>query len=292
MAAYEVQCVEIKKDEEAPPVKMRTKGPLTVVLLLGCAFSSGLLALSIVKQDGMSIVATVLLSVLSSLIGLGNKWKLQLPQRRAPGAAPPGDVVIRYPKGCFHVVKCSENVARELYFAPEEIEYQVHQPAFYRIISLIGTSLLMFGVIALGNATTTLQIAWAASYILLNAAYWVVAALPQRLHWDLRSFKVEKQYLEGGRISEKNATFTEALWKAIVLTKSLEWIRLGNTAPQTDAWKQWLSDAEHMALSTGSYEEANRSGKGKVRIWKVPDWNAQAELGRCLKEYTLDKLSA
>ena len=289
MEAYQVQCVEIKKVDGAPPIKAKTRGPLTVVLFLGCGFSIGLLALSIARRDGMSIVATVLLSTLSSMIGFGNKWKLALVARRASGAAPPGDVVIRYPKGSFHVVKCGEEVARELYFAPEEIQYQIEQPAIYRLISLIGTVLLMFGVIALSNATVPLQIAWAAAYILLNAAYWIVAALPARVHWELRSFKVEKQHLEGG---EKNPTFTAALWKAIVLTKSTEWVRLGNTAPQTEAWKEWLSEAEMMAQAESYIDEETNSGRGKTRIWKVPDWKAQEALGRCLAEFSRNKLSA
>ncbi|KAL9085341.1 MAG: hypothetical protein Q9165_007632 [Trypethelium subeluteriae] len=284
MAAYEVQCVEIKKIPDAPPVKAKTRGPLTVVLLLGCAFSVGLLTLSIVKEDAMSVLATLLLSILSSILGIGNKWTLQLVSRKFSGAAPPGDLVIRYPKGSFHVVKCSEDVARELYFAPEEIQYQVVNPAVYRLISLVGTVLLMFGVIALSNATVALQIAWAAAYILLNAAYWTVAALPQRVHWELRSFRVEKQRLEGGEADEKNDTFTEALWKAIVLTKSQDWIRLGNTAPQTEAWRRWLDDAEAMALDAGCYEVADAYGDSKVRVWKVPDWNPRSALTKYMRE--------
>lgn len=289
MEAYQVQCVEIKKVEGAPPVKAKTRGPLTVVLLLGCGFSLGLLVLSIVRTDGMSIIATILLSTLSSIIGIGNKWRLELVSRRASGVAPPGDVVIRYPKGSFHVVKCSEDVARELYFAPEEIQYQVIHPAIYRLISLIGTVLLMFGVIALSNATVPLQIAWAAAYILLNAAYWIVAALPQRVHWELRSFKVERQEIERG---EKNPTFTTALWKAIVLTKSTEWVRLGNTAPQTEAWKEWLSEAEERSQTESYVDEVRDLGRSKMRVWKVPDWNPQAALSKYLTEFSPHKMSA
>ncbi|KAF2237969.1 hypothetical protein EV356DRAFT_529466 [Viridothelium virens] len=286
MAAYEVQCVEIKKISNAPPVKAKTRGPLTVVLLLGCAFSIGLLALSIVKKDGMSLLATGLLSILSSIIGIGNKWTLQLVSRKVSGGAPQGDVVIRYPKGGFHVVKCSEEVARELYFAPEEIQYRVDQPAVYRLISLVGTVLLMFGVIALSNATVALQIAWAAAYILLNAAYWTVAALPQRVHWELGSFKVEKQRLEGGEAVEKNATFTEALWKVIVFTKSTKWVALGNTAPQTQAWKHWLEEAEAMAVDAGVYcEDMDAFGDSKVWIWKVPDWDPRSALTKYMRLY-------
>lgn len=90
----------------------------------------------------MSLLATLLLSFLSTLTGVANKSKLKLPQRR-PGAAPRGDTVIRYPNGSYLVVRCDEDVARELYFAPEEIEYQLSNPARYRLVSLLGTIVLM-----------------------------------------------------------------------------------------------------------------------------------------------------
>ena len=88
-------------------MKSKTLGPLTAVLFLGFGLSAFLLAFSIQQRDGMSIVATCLLSLLSSLIGYGNKWTLQLPRRRVKtGKVPRGDVVIRYPKGSFLVVRC------------------------------------------------------------------------------------------------------------------------------------------------------------------------------------------
>ncbi|KAI9708191.1 MAG: hypothetical protein M1820_004145 [Bogoriella megaspora] len=295
MQKHEVRCVEITKIPDAPEVKAKTRGPLTVVLLLGCAFSIALLALSITQEDGMSLLATLLLSLLSSVVGLGNKWKLQLVSKKPSDAAPPGDVVIRYPKGSFHVVKCNEEVARELYFAPEEIQYLISDPRAYRILSLVGTMLLMFGVIALSNATTPLQIAWAASYILLNAAYWVVAALPAQMHWELSSFEVKEQFLEAhpraDTTGEKKTSFTKALWKAILFTKSTEWIPLGNTAPRTDAWNCWIRDAEEAALSTDSHDEYKDPKRGKVKIYKVPNWDPQAALEKHLKESRVQKLA-
>ena len=90
----------------------------------------------------MSLVATLLLSFLSTLTGVANKSKLKLPGK-PPGETPPGDTVIRYPNGSYLVVRCEEEIARELYFAPEEIEYKLSNQTAYRMVSLLGTIVLM-----------------------------------------------------------------------------------------------------------------------------------------------------
>src|ERR1019366_6032763 len=144
------------------------------------------------------------LSLVSSVIGLSNKWTLNLPKRsQQGGSTPPGNVVIRYSNGNFLIVQCNEDVARELFFAPENMKYLVAQSSEYRMISLVGTFLLMVGVICLSNASTPLQIGFSAAYIILNAAYWVVAALPQEMHWDISCFEVLDQYFDEEEIKKK-----------------------------------------------------------------------------------------
>lgn len=229
----------------------------------------------------MSLIATLTLSGLSTLVGIGNKWELELPRRPRGSKPPPGDVVIRYPNGSYLVVRCDEDVARQLYFAPEEIKYDISSPAVYRIISLVGTLMLMLGVIFLANARLQLQFCWAGAYIVLNAAHWIVAALPQRLHWDLSCYEVKEQSVEGG---PKNPTFTEALWKAILLTKDTRWVRNGAAAPQTEVWDRWLEEAEQQARSVSSrigqlidpkWTSAIVMEKKGV-VWEVPkDWDAK-----------------
>lgn len=86
--------------------------------LLGFMEALTLLIASIVFGDGMSLIATLLLAGLSTIVGICNKWTLKLVQPpKANSENPKGDVVIRYPNGSFLVVKCSEHIARELYFA-------------------------------------------------------------------------------------------------------------------------------------------------------------------------------
>lgn len=277
---FSVRVVSIQRIDERP-LKSKTIAPLTVVLFIGFILSAVLLAISIWWDDGMSIVATILLSLLSSLIGLGNKWELGLPKRTIKtGKVPRGDVVIRYPKGSFLIVRCDEDVARELYFAPESINYLLtHAPA-YRILSLVGTMMLMGGVICLANAQIQVQIAWAASYMLLGASYWIVAALPGKMHWDTSCYKVTNECLSDSNMEMKgypseNGTFTKALWKAIVVSKDTRWVRRNDACPDTPAWTDWLNMARACSRDVRETEKEKETG---VKTWEVPEWDAQTYL--------------
>lgn len=319
-----------------------------------------LLGLSIHLRDGMSIISTILLSLLSSLIGLGNYWTLKLPRRKnnendvtkgdstntrkwtfrssnssssskksekvdkkrdakckldtvEKGIAPReeeedhvplGDVVIRYPKGNFLIVRCHENVARELYFAPEEISYLIEDAWIYRLLSLVGTMMLMGGVICLANARIESQIAWAGSYMLLGSAYWIVAALPQKVHWDTSCYKVTSEALSDFVMHEKghffskmkqtypyspSDSFTKALWKAIVASKDASWVRRKDHCPNTDVWDKWLHMArscsrEYMEpMDDDDYKKSGKSNDGTT-TWQIPSWNATEYLQDLLKE--------
>jgi hypothetical protein len=307
----------------------KTWGPLGLVAIAGCIFSMVLLGLAIWKRDGFALIANITLSGLSSLVGYSGRWKLDLQKRVNTGRrVPPGDVVIRYPKGSFLVVSCDEDVARELFFAPENIKYHVKNQWQYRIISLIGTILLMFGVIFLANASTWMQIGFAIAYIVMNVLYWLVAALPSRIHWDTSCFKVSDQCIEvraavpkpfadeNGEAVEKsdglaaqlprpaktakeganpkfvdlNGTFTSALWKAILVTQSTEWVRLSGAAPDTEAWKEWLEEAKDMARTLGTQTTYQHKFAGEdndpTLVYRLPQWNAGLALGKCLMKYS------
>lgn len=254
-------------------VTARTRSPLTLLSVLGCTMSVALLVLSIVKKDGMALLATILLSLLATIIGIGSRWSLELRKRSATREVLDSDVVIAYPKGSFLIVKCSEEIQRELYFAPEECHYQVGVTA-YRVLSLVTTLMLMFGVIFLGNASLVLQISFAAAYLILNAAYWIVAALPPQWNWDFSCFKFELIELS---TPEKKPNFTAALWTAIALTRSTEWIINGQIAPMNSAWRRWLDEAGRIAASGDS----KKDDKGRVIL---PTWKFQERLTELILE--------
>lgn len=267
-----------------PPVKAKATGPLTWVTLTGFFLSISLFIISIVLGDGYSMLATLLLSFLSTLIGVANKWNLKLAKRAFPGRGPdPGDTVIRYPNGSFLVVKCNDDVARELYFAPEEIEYELESAVRYRLISLIGTLILMLGIIFLANAKLQLQFAWAGAYGIINAAHWAAAAVEPSAHWDLSCYIVKEQSVEGGPYFDN---FTASLWNAILVSKGTRWVRNGAAAPQTSTWDAWLEVAERKAKTAGfihgpltkpkaTWSDAENAKNGI--IWQQPkDWDPKA----------------
>ena len=252
--------------------------------------SIALLGLSIHEGDGMALLATILLSFLSTLVGIGSQWRLVLPERKAKRPVPCSDVVINYPHGAFLVVKCEEEVARSLYWSPEQCRYY-RSTRWYRLISLLGTLILMFGVICLGNAGLNVQLGFAASYIILNAAYWVVAALPQRLNWDLRCYEKKKQYYRDtktGRDGDIEESYTSALWKAIAISGTTGWVRLADVAPRSAAWDKWLGKAEEVIKEQCQLDEKTNIYKcrldEKSGLYILPHWDCEAYLSEVLSQ--------
>lgn len=290
---YTVQWQRIVRSTANPIVKANLWGPVTYVSLLGSAMSAILLAISIYEKDGMALLATVFLSLVSTLVGFGSKWTLSLAERKSNRVTPPADVVVHYPGGVFLVVHCDEEVARALYFSPEACNYGLGK-SWYRAISLLSTILLMFGMIMLANAKPILQIYYAAAYMLLNAAYWVVAALPYTWNWDLSDFEVVRQDYNmprgdaedpGPSLTAKErdvaVSFTGALWRAIALTGSSGWVRTAGIAPKTAAWDEWLEEAENVAMQqkhplTPYPDPKHPMWKGKPPT--LPLWNYQDTL--------------
>lgn len=243
----------------------------------------------------MALMANIFLSVLSTITGYGGKSKVNVvkPLKYEGGTRYyPGDVVIRYQKGNFLVVKCSEDTARQLFFVPENINYLIQDRRYYRIISLVGTVLLMFGVIFLGNSKVYMQLAFAGAYIIMNALYWIIAALPEKVHWDLSCFEVRDQCFEfedgsipkpkGNKYINYNETFAQALWKVIVATRDINWARRSNAAPETDGWNNWLLEAKAKA-ETARYYIVRVDAK-EVVVRQLPDWNPDEELTSYLVE--------
>jgi hypothetical protein len=296
LPAFTVHCVRVTKNPSAPNVTAKLRGPLSLLVILGCAFSIALLVLSITFNDGMALLATILLSLLSTVVGIGSKWHLELPKRRAKReVGDAADVVIKYPQGSFIVVRCDESVARELYFAPEDCIYNLGVLR-YRAVSLLGTLMLMFGVIALGNASVKLQVCFAAAYMLINVGYWIVAALPQRWHWELSSFETEIEHYElkppvngnGATMgnSKRADSFTGALWRTIALTGTTAWVKLGHVAPSSRAWGCWLNEAEEVLMSSSHPSEDK-----EIKVTPIPYWDYDAALTKYLESKSLTNMA-
>ncbi len=249
-----------------------------------------LVVLSIVYNDGMALLATVFLSLLSTNTGIANHWKPSPNDPKPDPHSPEGDVVIKYPQGAFIIVKCDERTARYLYFNPSErCIYTVGSSVTYRGLSLISTLLLMGGVIALANARIELQTGFAAAYMIINIFYWIGAALPPADHWNLKRLKVDEIIIEGGRAlpgiapSDGTPSYTEALWKAIAITGSRTWIKEAGWAPKTQAWDDWLLEAETAAKEEKIIKGSTWVGNQRRETWKIRSWDYKGALSTLLR---------
>ncbi|QPH10961.1 hypothetical protein C2857_002493 [Epichloe festucae Fl1] len=122
------------------------------------------------------------------------------------------------------LVRCSEEVARELYSGTEECEYYVGGNT-YRALMALGTMLLMLSVALLGNCTWELKVFIGASYILLNGLYWGLGMMPRSYFRDLSRYEwtdvtpddagSAHKVTRAADQREGNPSFTRTLWYAI-----------------------------------------------------------------------------
>jgi hypothetical protein len=186
--------------------------------------------------------------------------------------------------------------------------------------------MFMTGVVSLANASNILQVAFAASYILLNVAHWAVSALnPYTFHWkhsyDVEILPIEPLQKQGtdiaapcgrveelkknlrqewnrfqeawilekrrGRAEQRRKTmfeqgarnFTSALWTAIVLTGTAQWLNEATTiAPVNEAWKEWLKEADQKVQP--KFDEGDLPGRHN------DEWTNRFSPQRATRVYT------
>jgi hypothetical protein len=290
LAANTVTCVRVSENEKIARPSVKLFGPLAWLSIIGCLMSTALFILSIVYDDGMALLATIFLSLLSTTTGIANKWKPSPNDPKPDPHSPPGDVVIKYPQGAFIVVKCDERTARYLYFNPSErCIYNMASNTTYRGLSLISTLLLMGGVISLANARIELQTGFAAAYMIINIFYWIGAALPPAEHWNLKRLQVEEIEIEGGRQlpgsapSDGTPSYTGALWKAIAITGTKNWVKEAGWAPKTPAWDEWLFEAETAARQEKIIRSVTHVNGKRREVWKIRSWDYKGALSTLLR---------
>lgn len=239
-----------------PAVPAKLFSPIHILSIFSCALSIALIITAIICQDGTAILAVTLISLASTVVGYASFWRPILMKRKHTNEVPRGDVLIRTREGAFVLVRCSEEVARELYSGTEECEYYVGGNT-YRGLMALGTMLLMVSVVLLGNCTWELKVFIGASYIVLNGLYWGLGMIPRSHFWDLSRYEWEDVTLpdagEAHLITneqdqrEGHPSFTRTLWYAIRETKLIGWVERSGAAPSTEQWKKWLHEAEDAA---------------------------------------------
>jgi hypothetical protein len=249
------QVVTHSNEDRLPPhVPARKTSPLNILSIFSFALTLGLFALSVANQDGIACVALATISLASSIVGYASLWSPQLMKRKATSDVPQGDVVIRTREGAFIVVKCDENVARELYTGTEECVYKVQNVREYRFLVGVGTFLLMVSVVLLGNCNFPQQLAIGASYIVLNGLFWGAALIKKGKFWNLTLYEFDDITPEDGKhahLETPNTTdpehvpsFTRTMWYAIRETEEIGWVKKSGAAPVTEEWDAWLKEAD------------------------------------------------
>jgi hypothetical protein len=252
-----------------PHIPTKTFSPLNVLSVLSCLLTIGLLIWAALIEDGTACVALGSISLASCIVGYGSWWSPILKQRVFDGYVPPGDVVIRTREGAFIVVKCDEEVARELYTGTEECHYWAKTKT-YRVLVGMGTFLLMVSVVLLGNCDFPMQAAIGGSYIALNGAFWLVSLLGKDSFWDMSVYNCNDITPPDAVLAEEShppdveaiASYTRSLWYAIRETGGeTAWARISGAAPQTDEWKKWLDEAgEHAQTAQRNWPAVQRRG--------------------------------
>lgn len=245
------------------PIHVATVGSFVLTILI--------VGLTAYWKDGNALVAIFIISVQASLVGYASWWRPRL-MVRPPHTTnvPPGDMMIRTREGAFLLIKCTEEVARELYTGTEDCEYHVG-PKTYRFLMAMATMMLMCGVVLLGNTRLEAQVLISGSYILLNGAYWLLGMLPRRYFWDLSRYEWEDITPQDAKNSDKVVnlgaenngvegypSFTRTLWYAIRETKSTGWVERSGAAPSTPQWKRWLREAGENAHKNRNWPAVSR----------------------------------
>jgi len=239
-----------------PAVPATLYSPVHILSFLSCLLTLGLIAAAAYYKDGTAIVAIVMISIASSVVGYASWWKPILMRRSHTNKVPKGDVVIRTREGAFILIRCTEEVARELYSGTEECEYYVKETGYKALMGL-GTVTLMVAVILLGNCDFEMQVAVSICYVTLNGLYWAMGLLPQQYFWDLSRYTWKDTTPEDAVNAhtatdqddprEGHKSFTRTLWYVIRETKRIGWVERSGAAPGTKQWREWLAEAERNA---------------------------------------------
>ncbi|KAI1416484.1 hypothetical protein F5Y13DRAFT_154065 [Hypoxylon sp. FL1857] len=238
-----------------PAVPATLYSPLHILSVFSVLLTGGIIGFAARWQDGTAIIAVSLVSLASSVVGWASWWRPILMNRSHTNRVPAGDVIIRTREGAFLLIKCTEEVARELYSGTEECQYHVSGRA-YRMLMALGTFLLMISVILLGNCKWYTQIFIGVSYIVLNGVYWAMGLVPKKYFWDLSRYNIRDitppeaanahtQTSNDPREGVKS--FTRTLWFAIRETQRTAWVNRSGAAPDTPQWRKWLAEAEQAA---------------------------------------------
>ncbi|KAK4458020.1 hypothetical protein QBC42DRAFT_28828 [Cladorrhinum samala] len=236
-----------KERYSVPPTSY---SPTHILSVISCLLTVGIIIAASYWKDGTAILAIAIISIASSVVCYASWWQPILMNRGTNAKVTEGDVVIRTREGAFILIRCTEEVARELYSGTVECRYISHK--FHRLYMGLGMVLLMVAIVLLGNCGWNSQAFIGGSYILLNGLYWVMGLIPPKHFWDLTRYDVKDVTPNDAKnahiqpqapAGEGVPSFTRTLWYAVRETKHGAWVERSGAMPRTDEWKKWLNEA-------------------------------------------------
>ncbi|KAH6855575.1 hypothetical protein B0I37DRAFT_424138 [Chaetomium sp. MPI-CAGE-AT-0009] len=250
----------------AAPARAAFYSPLHLLTILSFFITIGLFTAGALWKDGTALLAVGLASITTTTISYAARWEPIMTGRATGSSQPSGDMIIRTREGAFLVVKCTEEVARELYSGVDECRYVVEDSGYgagdgkyrsfspYRLLMTLSAAFLMPSVILLGNCSFNMQALVGAAYLFLNIAYWMIGLLPLSSSWDLSRYEVLDVTPEDARHAyqavspqetsiEDVPSFTRTLWFAIRETKATKWVQRSGSTPTSLAWIKWAAEA-------------------------------------------------
>lgn len=231
--------VEKKEGPKKVTIPLHKFCQLDCVTFVSILMTIALFVWAGVQREAVGLLGVGTMSLSTSMACMSAQWRPTLTVRTAKGQVAPGDLVIKTRSGAFVCVKCTEEVARELYTGTEMCDY-VFKGQDHKILLATSTVLLMAAIIFFSNTGWKVQIAVGLAYIILNLAYWGLALLKEPSEmWNMED-RYDVKLLE----SHSNPTFTKALWAAIQTTQRIGWAKKAQVAPATKNWDAWLDEAK------------------------------------------------
>lgn len=242
--------------EERPVVTTKWNSPTSIISAASFALTGVIIGMMVYWKDGVALLAVGIVSLGTSVVGYASWWRPVLMVRARRDKVTAGDIVIRTQQGGFILVRCSDEVARELYAGTAECEYHVGDGA-HKLLMALGTAMLMVSIVLLGNVGFEGQTMVGVSYIVLNGAYWLASMVSKEHYWDLSRYEwrdvTPRDARHADRTTDPNdmcdgfRSFTRSLWYVIRETKSTGWAERSGAAPGTRRWRKWLREAEEHA---------------------------------------------
>jgi len=141
---YDIGLEQAYKDsrKEQHVVPANELSPPHILSFISFLVTWGLFTAACILHDGTAALGVAVLALQSSVCCAAWLWQPVLAVRRPNPEDLPGDIAIRTRGGAFVIIRCNEDVARQLYVGEEIAKYYLH-PDLAKIMTGLATVLLM-----------------------------------------------------------------------------------------------------------------------------------------------------